>query len=455
MGKESMRSWLTSNKKKLLLFVLLSLLIHLVFMMFFFRYDYHHTFFANLRRITDALTTPSSDKKNEINKRKIDAKHEQICASLRALKKQQDRGLPARLRAPKSNFGWVIFEEPPTPPQPQPLAVPTTLEGPVGQAARSQATEGKEGAGAKKTSQTAKQPHKKIETAPSVAPQEQPISTPVQQQSQKPKEITSIPQQKAPTPPPVTTSRETQNPAPTVLEPTPQKIVAQAQKVTDQPPQAGEQSVEERIAHIRDLQEKLGAFQSGALPTSSSRPTYHRAHGQDESISHVSEQREDRLIGGPGGIRIRGARSAEKQPKRNIIALTKGFIEKHYGEEGTDLIDRDGDPNKRPSFEELKYLSYESNISWCLQAAWKQNFSRRMMAHYPPRMEAVIEFTLDEHGAIANSTLLQSTGYTEIDTMIMENTKLASPFPPLPQHFGTKNYVTGRIIHVYADTANF
>lgn len=449
MGKESIRRWFTSNKKKLLLFVLLSLLIHLIFILFFFRYDYHHTLLANLRRITNALTEPSSDKEIETNKRKIDAKHEQICASLRTLKKQKDNGLPAKLRAPKSNFGWVIFEEPPTPSQPQPLAIPTTLEGPVGQAAHAQATEGKESTQPKKITQTNKQTHKKVATTSPESPQKLPISTPnpQQSQSQESKEIAPIRQQQT-TPPLVAIGKEAPSPTSTTLEPTPQKVI-------DQPPQTQEQSIEERIAHIRDLQEKLGAFQSGALPTTSSRPTPHIAHGQEESADPASQPREDRLIGGQGGIRIRGARSVEKQPKRSIIALTKGFIEKHCGEEGTDLIDRDGDPNKRPSFEELKYLSYESNISWCLQAAWKQNFSRRMMARYPPHMEAVIEFTLDKHGTITHSNMLQSTGYKEIDSMIMENTKLASPFPPLPKHFGTSNYVTGRIIQVYTDTSNF
>jgi TonB family protein len=453
MGKESIRRWFTSNKKKLLLFVLLSLLIHLVFILLFFRYDYHHTLLAHLRRITDVLTTPSSDKKIGINKRKIDAKHKQICASLRAPKKQNDRGLPAKLRAPKSNFGWVIFEEPPTPPKPQPLAVPTTLEGPVGQAEHAHATEDKEGTPPQKIAQANKQTFEKITTASPETSQKLPVSAPEPQQShhQASQKFTPIPH----APPPVATSKEPTATASTTLEPTPQKAIAQAQKVIDQPRQSQEQSIEERIAHICDLQERLGTFQSGALPATSSRPAPHITHTQEGSIAHVSQPRQDRLIGGQGGIRIRGARSVEKQPKRNIIALTKGFIEKHYGEEGTDLIDRDGDPNKRPSFEELKYLSYESNISWCLQAAWKQNFSRRMMTHYPPRMEAVIEFTLNEHGTITNSSLLQSTGYKEIDSMIMENTKFASPFPPLPKHFGTKNYVTGRIIQVYTDTSNF
>ncbi|MFA5306165.1 MAG: hypothetical protein WC365_01830, partial [Candidatus Babeliales bacterium] len=383
MGKESMRSWLTSNKKKLLLFVLLSLLIHLVFMMFFFRYDYHHTLLANLRRITETLTAPSQNKKTGS---KIDTKHKQICASLRELKKQKELGLPAKLRAPKSNFGWVIFEEPPQRSQSEPLTIPTTLDGSVGHAAHAQATEGKEGTPRLKKLHVSKQPHKKVVSAPPVAPPQQPAS---------PKEILPAPQHVIPQPPASTQRTEAQPSAAVTLRELPD------QKATTQAPQVEKQTIEERIAHIRDIQEKLGAFQSGGLPTTASRPSEHVVHAREESAGYADAQpQEDRLIGGPGGIRIRGARSTTKQPQRNIIALTKGFIEKHYGEEGTDLIDRDGDPNKRPSFEELKYLSYESNINWCLQAAWKQNFSRRMMAHYPPRMEAVIEFTLDEHGAI-------------------------------------------------------
>jgi TonB family protein len=252
---------------------------------------------------------------------------------------------------------------------------------------------------------------------------------------------------------PPSTTVPTQQPQ-TILSPVPTEQETTVKKTVSSSTNSEEQSIEERIAHIRDMQDKLGAFQSGMLPLTPSTQTTATAT-QSTIPEHNNHPTEERLIGGTGGIRIRGAHSLTQQPPRNIIALTKGFIEKHHGENGTDLIDRDGDPHKRPSFEELKYLSYEANINWSLQAAWKQNFSHSMMKRYPSRMEAVIEFTLDKQGNIIKSELLHSTGYREIDTMIMKNTNLASPFPPLPHHFETPTYTTGRVIHVYSEGSEF
>ena len=66
-------------------------------------------------------------------------------------------------------------------------------------------------------------------------------------------------------------------------------------------------------------------------------------------------------------------------PKKNIIAMTRGFLENRL-DKGDDWLERKGDENKMPSFEEFKYLSYEQRINWQLQASWKQNFERNFTA---------------------------------------------------------------------------
>lgn len=135
----------------------------------------------------------------------------------------------------------------------------------------------------------------------------------------------------------------------------------------------------------------------------------------------------------------------DKKGGKNIIKLTRGFIEKWDGESGKDLIDSDGDPNKHPDLEELKYISYGAKINWSLQASWKNNFKYseslcwgRGIALKSDHLNATVEITIDENGKLLNTTMLQASGNREIDSAIMKNFEFASPFPPLPKHFGTK-----------------
>lgn len=139
---------------------------------------------------------------------------------------------------------------------------------------------------------------------------------------------------------------------------------------------------------------------------------------------------------------------AGKRP--NIIALTKGFLDTfNESDDGNSLIDRDGDENLTPSFEEEKYISYEAKINWCLQSSWKLHFERRQLGRIPPHAApAYVEFILDSQGNLTSFTLLQSSGSREIDAAIMKNMKLAAPFPPLPKHFNVQSYHTGRRINI-------
>jgi len=143
----------------------------------------------------------------------------------------------------------------------------------------------------------------------------------------------------------------------------------------------------------------------------------------------------------------------EPKKKRNILAMTKGFLE-NLKDKGEDWLERKGDDNKRPNFEELKFLSYESRINWQLTAAWKRYLRRRAnMVRHEGR--AVIDFELDQHGNVTSLHLLESTGSTELDDLVLETVRKAAPFPPLPKHFDKTTYATGRIIRVSSSMLGF
>jgi len=141
-----------------------------------------------------------------------------------------------------------------------------------------------------------------------------------------------------------------------------------------------------------------------------------------------------------------------KTPKKSIVAMTKGFIE-NLKDKGDDWLERKGDDSKRPSFEELKYISYEQKINWYLQSAWKQNFSYQRTSI--PNGKVIVDFSIDEDGNIQNVNLIQSSGYPNLDKIVLKHVELASPLPPLPKHFNKKIYNTERIIHVTSNKFAF
>lgn len=142
-----------------------------------------------------------------------------------------------------------------------------------------------------------------------------------------------------------------------------------------------------------------------------------------------------------------------QRPKKSIIAMTKGFIE-NLKNEGTDWLERKGDDNKRPTFEEMKYISYEQKINWNLQNSWKQNFEYRPWQKILEG-KAVVEFKITDNGNVQDIKLLESTGIIELDDIIIKSVHFAAPFPPLPKHFETNLYTTGRIIYVNARKIGF
>lgn len=221
-----------------------------------------------------------------------------------------------------------------------------------------------------------------------------------------------------------------------------------------------EQSLDDRIRAIDERQSRLSCFEKTSTVPAVGKPLHlspDEAVCQEPSLSVESESNSNseggRTTGqqtgsGQLGHGIHGGKG------KNIIALTRGYVEKVTGEHGTDAIDRDGDPTKQPSLEEIKFLAYEAKINWSLQNAWQNNFrNHRWQALLEG--DAVVEFAIDVHGRVQNSTLLQSTGHQTLDDMIMKTISFASPFPPFPSSFGDDLYTTGRRIMVRASTFDF
>lgn len=185
-----------------------------------------------------------------------------------------------------------------------------------------------------------------------------------------------------------------------------------------------QQDVKERLAEIARKQSQLGFYEKQQQVKKQ----------QNEPVVFTKAKKQEPQTAQPS------------KEKRNLFTMTKGFIE-NLKNEGDDWLERKGDESKRPSFEELKYLAYEQKITWQLQSAWNRHFSRHCKDSFEGKVIGV-DFSIAASGTLQKCILLQSSGTKELDDMILESIRLAAPYPPLPKHFGTECYKTGRLFHV-------
>ncbi|MCB9493673.1 MAG: TonB family protein [Epsilonproteobacteria bacterium] len=416
-------------KERLVSFLLFSLLIHTLLLFLVLAVK----FAPKTRSLVEELSKYWSKEESTTKKQQ----RQELLATLQTLRPKQD--MPAKLTAARSKFGWVMFSDAP---QPQTLEIPTTMDGEVGATPTPFATETEPTADNSPTPPASNQAQQANQEVMAQAKQ---LSEQIQQfttqeavalnqseQHNQPDTKTETPPAQLPPAPPNKFVGHAPEEACEHNAPPDKSLNQQHLQVAKQPA-TQEQALEkrqtkqnnaQRIKAIEQLQAKLDNLAASKQQTNEVRKTV-----------------------------LRGAQSEEPKPKKNIIALTKGFVE-NIKSDGADLLDRDGDPNKRPSLEELKYFSYESKINWCLQAAWKQNFASKLMTE-ASEGKAVIEFTIDAQGNVASSNLLSSSGNQKLDSVIMKNLLLAQPFPPLPKHFQTNSYTTGRVIHVYPNKLGF
>ena len=129
------------------------------------------------------------------------------------------------------------------------------------------------------------------------------------------------------------------------------------------------------------------------------------------------------------------------KPKKSIIGMTTGFIE-NLKQKGNDWLERDGDKNVRPDYEDLKYISYEESIQWHLQQSRNTNFSKNKI--FSNNHVSRIHFIIDKDGNLYDIKLIETSGDSNLDDEWIKVIKLAAPFPPIPQHFKTKHYATAR-----------
>lgn len=142
----------------------------------------------------------------------------------------------------------------------------------------------------------------------------------------------------------------------------------------------------------------------------------------------------------------------DSQKKLTFADLAQGFLDT-LNEGGKDWFSRKGDPNKRPDFEEMKYLSYTQKIAWYMQQAWRLN-PPVLTQQLPASSTINVIMVLDKEGNLIDLQCTQNTGLAAFDSKVLEGIRAASPYPPLPEHFKREQFTINFGIRVYGQQSS-
>ncbi len=129
--------------------------------------------------------------------------------------------------------------------------------------------------------------------------------------------------------------------------------------------------------------------------------------------------------------------------RKKIVPGIASFI----GPEGEDLINRPGDENLKPTEEDFKKASYINKVTYLIQSAWKIKQSKFPSSFMNSTMG--VSITIDKSGKILNLEKTKSTGYKNLDDLMMETIEFAAPFPPIPKHLKQDIFIYNPMIYIY------
>lgn len=116
---------------------------------------------------------------------------------------------------------------------------------------------------------------------------------------------------------------------------------------------------------------------------------------------------------------------------------------------GNDLAERKGDDNKKPTFEDLKYVCYLRKVARCIE----QDIQTILNTFRGGSGEVEIMFEIGKHGNLKVVETLFSNQKV-LQGLISNAIKSSAPYPPVPDHFG-KEYFLSKIHLRYKNKPNY
>ena len=214
-------------------------------------------------------------------------------------------------------------------------------------------------------------------------------------------------------------------------QPPPEETV---ERPPEQPAQKAEQLPVEDSEHAIAMQpEKHQELPEPIKPEETPEPPKKLTSPAEKRIKKQRLKRES--LDQPG----QGTKAAAPvKPRLTLADLAKGFIES-INKGGEDWIERDGDPNIRPDFKDLKYLSYIQKAVWYMQNEWKLAQSKLELRTHQELILSII-ITILRDGSVSGVRIVKPSGSNELDSFLIKGIEKASPLPPVPNHFDTDNF---------------
>lgn len=144
---------------------------------------------------------------------------------------------------------------------------------------------------------------------------------------------------------------------------------------------------------------------------------------------------------------LKPQRKSPFQASAGLSKIAKSFFEKN--EKGTGhLVNMIGDPNRRPTAEQLKHERYGAKIMSAIHSALKihknEYLTSRDPINHPTIPLALIRMALDRNGKLLDIMVAQSSGLKNFDNFLLFICKYASSsFPPVPIYLTDDPYVLG------------
>lgn len=140
---------------------------------------------------------------------------------------------------------------------------------------------------------------------------------------------------------------------------------------------------------------------------------------------------------------------AQREAAKKLAHFTRGYLDQLHSD-GNNLVNLiGGDPNKRPTAEQLKHERYWAKLQWCIQNSWNINRDS-YRPQKPVRTMLQVFFTVAKDGKMGDLKITKSSGYADLDNFMMQAFRYASSsFPPLPAFITQDPYPIMYTIEVF------
>lgn len=207
---------------------------------------------------------------------------------------------------------------------------------------------------------------------------------------------------------------------------------------------------EEQIEQVMEKPEIQEESETKNQPTPEDLPAGDQIIEHPAPAQEIMQQENATQAATPAPKKVRRKKKKQSRQKKTmannqalLAQMTQSLIDQ-FTNEGNNTINMAGTKNGIPTDEQLKYERYVARLIGCIQNAfhiqWNSFINKRTVITY-----CSTHIALDRNGKVQNVQIIKSSGFKDIDQlMIMVINYASSSFPPVPSYIKddpfAKNY---------------